>query len=375
MPDLHPADADPANPSAPVSAEHIVADIRSRIVSGELRPGARLPNRLELEKRYSAASMTVQRAFTRLAQDGFIVAAGRQGTFVAERPPHANRYILAISALEGAPNCRRFWSNLARAARVLSERGRVQLDVYHGVSPDLSEGDYATLKLDLARRRLAGLIFASDVEQLKDTPALRDPQIPRVAFMAGPSATGIPAVSLGGNPEREFFGMAVERLAALGRKRIALVAVPGLVGQALGGFRRALASRGLTSHERWIQVITQEQPQWLANLVPLLLHGPAGERPDGLILADDHLADAACAGLKACGLMPGRDLDVVAHANFPLPAATALPLIRLGYDIPGALLKAVELLDCQRQGLPAPPQTCIDPVFREGAAALATLPP
>ena len=68
--------------------------IRTQIVSGKFSPGSRLPTRAALVKRYRTTPVTVQRVFDTLAKEGFIVARGRAGTFVAEQPPHLANYVL-----------------------------------------------------------------------------------------------------------------------------------------------------------------------------------------------------------------------------------------------------------------------------------------
>src|SRR5262245_29184268 len=77
----------------------IAEQIRRRIVTGELLPGQRLPTRRELNTRFGAGPMTVQRALDRLLRDGFVVAAGRRGTFVSPQPPHLSHFALSMYTL------------------------------------------------------------------------------------------------------------------------------------------------------------------------------------------------------------------------------------------------------------------------------------
>ena len=55
------------------------------------------------------------------------------------------------------------------------------------------------------------------------------------------------------------------------------------------------------------------------------------------------------AGLAALALRCPADVDVVAHANFPWPTPSALPITRIGFDATDILKQA--LIDLERQRL------------------------
>ena len=63
----------------------VAADIRGDIESGQLRPGAKLPNELELAEMYGVARLTVRRAIADLVEAGYLVVLRGRGTFVVER--------------------------------------------------------------------------------------------------------------------------------------------------------------------------------------------------------------------------------------------------------------------------------------------------
>jgi hypothetical protein len=68
-----------------------------------------------------------------------------------------------------------------------------------------------------------------------------------------------------------------------------------------------------------------------------------------LILTDDNFVDYACMGLSQSGVQLGRDIDVVAQANFPLAKSDMLPLIRVGWNQYHCLSAAIEKIDLMRQ--------------------------
>lgn len=78
--------------------ERIRSDIEAAILSGELRPGARLPVEHELMQQYGCARMTVSKALSALASVGLIDRRKRAGSFVAR--PKVHSMVLDIPDLE-----------------------------------------------------------------------------------------------------------------------------------------------------------------------------------------------------------------------------------------------------------------------------------
>ena len=56
----------------PHQREGMAAELRRRIVRGELAPGSRLPSRLTMARQFNTAIPTVQDAVQCLSRDGFV---------------------------------------------------------------------------------------------------------------------------------------------------------------------------------------------------------------------------------------------------------------------------------------------------------------
>lgn len=67
----------------------IESDIERRILSGEWRPGHRLPTESELMAEYGCARMTASKAMSGLAARGLVTRRRRAGTIVAHPPLHS----------------------------------------------------------------------------------------------------------------------------------------------------------------------------------------------------------------------------------------------------------------------------------------------
>lgn len=80
----HAPDTRPATLHARIRAE-----VEARILSGELKPGDRLPTETEMMARFGCSRMTVNKAMASLAATGLIIRNRRAGTSVARPKMHA----------------------------------------------------------------------------------------------------------------------------------------------------------------------------------------------------------------------------------------------------------------------------------------------
>ncbi|MGQ0777477.1 MAG: GntR family transcriptional regulator, partial [Pseudonocardiales bacterium] len=69
----------------------VAADLRARIMSGELKAGVQLPSIPLLVERYGTANTTIQRALAGLKEEGFLRSHAGKGVFVRDRQPHVVR--------------------------------------------------------------------------------------------------------------------------------------------------------------------------------------------------------------------------------------------------------------------------------------------
>lgn len=77
--------------------EQIRSAIETRILSGDLEPGARLPTELELVEQFGCSRMTVNKALSALAAAGLIERRKRAGSFVSR--PRVHSMVLDIPDL------------------------------------------------------------------------------------------------------------------------------------------------------------------------------------------------------------------------------------------------------------------------------------
>lgn len=150
--------------STTVLHRRIEGDIERRILSGEWRPGHRLPTESELMAEYGCARMTASKAMSGLAARGLVTRRRRAGTVVAHPPLHSSA-LVAIPDIQAEVEGRemtyehRLLARRVRSAEAaeawLAGTGRViQLETVH-----LADGAPFALE-----RRLISLDAAPEAE-------------------------------------------------------------------------------------------------------------------------------------------------------------------------------------------------------------------
>ncbi len=330
-----------------IRASLLLRKIKAKIVDGEWKPGDRLPTRRQLSGQFGMGPHTVQNALNLLRRDGFVEAYGRNGTFVAKKPPHLRRLALAIPSPDGE-RWNKFWIVLAQSARALAAKAEYEYEVYSAADNNLPHHpDYQRFLLDLVEDRLAGILFASPPFLVAGTPLLEKSGIPRAAIMTGRQNNVVTVVL-----ESGYLDKAAAIIARHQRRRFAVLGVPGMCDKA-GEAAEAAQRHGLEFRPVWHQVGNQMCPEGAFNQAQMLAILPPACRPDSLFIADDNLAKPACQGLAEGGLVLGKDITVVTHWNFP-GEDWHYPAIRMGFDSFAILRKAAEILLAWRKGLSPP---------------------
>lgn len=324
------------------SQRTVVDDIRGRILDGSLAPGVRLPTRAEMVRSYGVSSVTVQRALDRLVADGFVIARGRRGTFVAERPPHLHRIGLVLGQPDHIGNG--MWAAITHEAEALArERGDLEFAIFYDAANHDSD-DNRALVAAVEARSLAGLFIATHPSRFVGTPVLDGPDLPRVAISERPFVRGMGAVSTAGDADE----VALKVLGERGCQRLAVLYPEGCIRWAQGLQPRA--AQRFESPTRWHQMLPRGDLGWAPNVIAALFHGPAEQRPDGLAVLDDNLLEPVLAALDASGLHPGRDLEVAGHANFPFVVPSPHPVHHIGYDGRQLLEAGLDFILARRRG-------------------------
>jgi len=348
-------------------AQNDVADqVREAIVRGRLVPGSRLPTQADLANQFGASNVTIQRALTRLRHEGFVHARPGAGTFVVDHPPHENRYALVFPS---RPSEQQIWSSFYRAmceaVPTLNESVSPRWIELHFEAGNRPGNEAHDALLEEARRgQLAGILFAGTIENMDGSPLLQMP-VPKVMIghQDEQKHGDIPAVA----PDKhEMLRRGLKTLAERGRKRVAVLTPPALLCEDDNNLDDVvmpiMTELGLATHHWWLLPVMPRHEEGLRRYAQLLMQGDPDQRPDGILLMDDHIVEPVCLGLLDLGLQTRRDLDLVGYCNFPLPPRAAMPYIQMGMDIPQMLRHMLRMIEAQREGKRPPMQTWVSPV-------------
>lgn len=337
----------------PVKRHEVMDALRRAMVSGTYAPGSRLPTRLELCRRFNTGEPTLQAAMAALTTEGFVCSRGRHGTFVSETPPHLCRYglVFARSPADGN-DWSRFYTALTDAACRPRGQGSTTWEPYFRVDasqPD-AYGDRARFLADLAEGRLAGVLYATTPgTSLGERQLRRPPPVPAVAFTyRGTLPQDWAVVDVDAH---DLVDKALDYLAARGRRRLAVLTIPGAAYPGVSEhLAAALAARGMATDPTWNLGLPHTPPGVVRLVVHLLMTPDRRRRPDAMLVLDDNLLESASLGLLDAGVRAGEDFDLVSHANFPVPTVSHVPVKRVGFDVRKILGRCLELLEAQRQG-------------------------
>ncbi len=324
----------------------LLRDLRQRIVGGDWKPGEKLPSREVFEQMLGASRVTVQRVFDKLVQEGFVEVNGRRDTRIALEPPHLTRYALAFPTNPSSSTIRwnRFWGALHDVSMNLrrSDDSATVLPFFN-IDGHQDVHDYQQLLLAMRHHLVAGIIFPSyPSEMLLKSPLMKEPGIPRVVIAANLNLADEYKVSTVDLDNTSFFMKACEYLRHRDCRTVGLILPAGLDIQR--HVLPVLAQYELSCPPYWMHRLQPASAEVVSSIVQLMLRNSA-DRPQGLIVANDHFADPATQGLIASGLRVPEQIPVVFHENFPSTSVPLLKVQRLGFDARQVIKACMDLID------------------------------
>ncbi len=329
--------------NSPALKRRIIDHVLSRIVGGDWQPGCRLPTRVEFEKEFSTTAVTVNRAFEPLIKDGFLMTAGKNGTYVSSSPPHLNNFAVVYPVFkneESTLDKSAFYDCVRLAEKQIKEQFDIQFTDYNDFSASPGNQAYQQLLDDIRNHRLAGVFF-SHWPDLDRTPLMRELNIPAVAICSRPCPGNVLAI---GNPLTPILDKAIENFKLKGRKKAALLSPP-VYHSKIEEFRQKFASAGIELSLENIQFIDLDYHWTVEYSTELLFSQSRQSLPDCLFIADDNLVAPAIDGIiTAAGAAYAKTLNIACLANFPNEYDFKIPVDLFGYDMVIAFKHILEIL-------------------------------
>lgn len=318
---------------------HLLAEQVRHFRRGHHAPGSVFPTKQALADQLGIAPMSALRLLAQLREWGFITSSPRHGTRVAAYLPHRHRFGLALYDQRDhlGSHCRA----LAEAARLVHADGATW-EVFYGAA------DSARLCEALTLERLAGLVIPqADAFASLDLTRLRCPVIGSVR---GDRSTPSHADLI--QDEHLFIHTAAQHLLLNGRTRLAVLVDafrgPQIVQREILKAQQAL---GFIHLPRWLQAAPLNRPAWARQGLDLLFDTNGDDRPDGLLVLDDHFLPVVEEFLRRPA---GSDVGIAMQWNLPQPCPVLHPAISLiGWDMPILLASALaEMRNFQHHGWP-----------------------
>lgn len=342
--------------------EQVRRAIYKKISSGEFAPGGKLPTFDEMGATFDVSRAVLQAAVARLQADGFIRTENRRGLFVADHPPHLFRHAMVFPGHPGAMGWSMFCDVVEKEFKrqVMRVEGSSALFFWNIDEREPEAAALANLKREMAACTLAGVFLMPGTHWLAHEAWVRKSSVPVVYLAAAFDSGCAPNVR---TDRDHFYTRAFEFFAKHGHRRVAVLDMADLVYRL--ELRQLYKDAGLEFLPQWHQLVGRSNPESARGVVHLLMDYPRGKRPDALLVADDNLAGFALDGLADAGLAAGRDIDVVAHCNWPAPNPGPAGVRRLGFDASGLVAKAMDCARLLRVRKKCPADNLIPALFQD----------
>ena len=348
------------------------------ILSGEWKPGSRLPSEAEWQRQLKISRSTIRQALDKVEAQGLVVRVPGRGTFVAQSPPAATPASARTSRLIGYVTCDSF--------RYL------QSQLVSGAESTISAEEYRVIfcssnrDIDEENKLLDRLVLEDKVEGILIWPILHDDPSRRLFQLTHQHR--IPMVLV----DRTFAGLAcdcvtsdnhggaravVEHLIELGHRRIAFLSRPVLqlltISERLRGYQDALQDAGIAplapclvgaaGQEMEIIFALQNYGEPASQEIEQIvqyLQSPS--RPTAIFAMNDMMAMQVIKAAKSIGLHVPDDLSLAGFDDESVVnTLLEAPLTTVAQDGFALGKRAAELLIERIAGYDGPPRREILP--------------
>jgi DNA-binding transcriptional regulator YhcF (GntR family) len=328
----------------------VSGSIFADIASGGIPPGGKLPTFYDLEKSHGVSRRTINASIKLLKANGLVTTKERGGVFVSEKPAMLKKFAMVFpkSDLKN-----RFIQTLFNVLREEGAKRKIEFEIFTDFEPHTDNSDYQKLLSELERMRIGGVAHFAMPTLSENCALLHFPGIPVI------NATSCIKADF-----KAYADKSCDYLLSRKKKRIAVL----FQGDRLmGSFLEKRDNSEMSSPDHWFVPIGNDARQGTGSITRILLDCPREKRPNGLIITDDNLVDHALSGVFSSRVKVPAELEIVTHCNWPNPAASAIPVKRLGYDVREVVSMTIDSLLKSRGkgGLQHPEPIPLVPLFEE----------
>jgi DNA-binding LacI/PurR family transcriptional regulator len=292
---------------------------RIREMALEQGPNGKLPTARELCQSLEISSVTLLRALDELEAANVVTRKDRSGIYVSSKIRYKTIAIV-FSQRSGEHNVSSpFWGMLQDMLwRWASDRApRMEHEYsFHFIPMGAAREESA------ARKSFEDLVMSGKVDGVLAVQ-------PSESLQTLMNAVGVPVVGYAMGPDcgwaasyddLQMFHLAADQLTSQGCRRIALVPAHSVVMETLVRIAEMCARMEppiafFRSHTLDDWQFDPANHQDFGNLAASEIFADAGNRPDGLIVLDDMVADGVIKRLLDMDIRPGRDVKIATHGN------------------------------------------------------------
>jgi len=202
----------------------VAKDIKTKIASGRLKTGDKLPSQNELSNQYNVSLITIKKALTELNREGIINGKVGKGTYIANRSVSANNKKLKTIGFVLRDMDSPYFSRILSSAEKKLSSNEWNLLVSSSAGKEEKEENMINHFLDIG---ISGLIIASMARDYCATPTIRKLHENNFPYIVVSYMSDEDISSVGTNQEQGGY-LATEHLIKLGYKRIGYInADPG----------------------------------------------------------------------------------------------------------------------------------------------------
>lgn len=337
----------------------IYTQIQQQILSGELKPGERLPSFSELRASYGAMPATSERVYARLERENLVIRKPRSGTYVAPRElaRTGNIGLILHSAYQSPSYNSPYMQILLEGIRASShEQGMKIVLMDSGEESDLGQVD--------------GILFYCD--KLEAYAMGISSQVPQVIVLQHANEmTAVTVDDFGGSQ------VATNYLIERGHRRIACLMEEwtDIPIQRRGGYQAAMQAAGIAIEPAWLRLTEKMNPQRMSNYLEWgrrnmrawLDEGWRNLNCTAIVAQNDHAAIGAMQTLQEAGFDVPGDVSVIGFDGTDIcdlvqPRLTSMvaPLRDIGYEAIKVLCEQI------RNGVQTPREISLPVTIRKG---------
>ncbi len=329
----------------------LMADLKDQILSGQIKPGDKIPSENQLASSYKISRHTVRKALAILENEGYLSAEHGRGTFCSERMRH-QKNSKNIAVITTYISDYIFPRLIQGMDRVLTDKGYSIILKNTGNSRQKE----AQCLEDILTKDVDGLIIEPSKSQIVCRnmhlyERLDKYQIPYI-FIQGsyPQMKHKPTILL--DDVRGMY-LAVSYLIGLGHRRIVGIfkADDSQGEQRHKGYIQALQEAGI-SYDPELVIWFHTEDRKVKPSVMLKLMLSEGKRVDAVACYNDQIAVEVIHALTEYGCRVPEDISVTGYDNSVMSYSGTLSLTTVAHPQETMGEMAAELLLEQIQGIP-----------------------